>query len=65
MPKMKNHSGASKRFRVTGSGKFKRGKAYGSHILTKKSSKRKRGYKQSTIISDSSVDSLKKLLPYA
>ncbi|MBF0409541.1 MAG: 50S ribosomal protein L35 [Candidatus Riflebacteria bacterium] len=65
MPKMKNHSGASKRFRTTGSGKFKRGKAYGSHILTKKSSKRKRGYRQSVVISDANVDALKKLLPYA
>jgi len=42
MPKMKTHRGAEKRFKMTGSGKLKRGKAYKSHILTKKSAKRKR-----------------------
>ena len=42
MPKMKTHSGTAKRFRVTGSGKIMRAKAYKSHIMTKKSQKRKR-----------------------
>ena len=42
MPKMKTHRGAAKRFRKTGTGKLKRSKAFKSHILTKKSSKRKR-----------------------
>ncbi|MBF0501393.1 MAG: 50S ribosomal protein L35 [Candidatus Riflebacteria bacterium] len=65
MPKMKTHSGASKRFKVTGSGKFRRYKAYGSHILTKKSAKRKRGYRQSVNAHESLEDSLRKLLPYA
>ena len=46
MPKMKTHRGAAKRFRKTGSGKLKRGKAYRSHILTKKSSKRKRNLRK-------------------
>ena len=48
MPKMKTHSGSKKRFRVTGSGKIMRGKAYKSHILTKKSAKRKRNIRHET-----------------
>lgn len=50
MPKMKSHSGTKKRFRRTGTGKLVRGKAYKSHILTKKSTKRKRGFRQETVI---------------
>ncbi len=50
MPKMKTHSGAAKRFKVTASGKVKRMKAFKSHILTKKTSKRKRRLRQSAII---------------
>jgi large subunit ribosomal protein L35 len=46
MPKMKTHKGTAKRFRVTGSGKIMRGKAFKSHILEKKSPKRKRGFRQ-------------------
>ena len=48
MPKMKTHSGTKKRFRVTGSGKIMRAKAFKSHILTKKTTKRKRGFRQET-----------------
>ena len=51
MPKMKSHSGTKKRFRVTGSGKLMRAKAFKSHILTKKSTKRKRNFRQETAIS--------------
>ena len=51
MPKMKSHSGTKKRFRVTGSGKLMRAKAYKSHILTKKTTKRKRCFRQETEIS--------------
>ena len=51
MPKMKSHSGTKKRFRVTGTGKLMRAKAYKSHILTKKTTKRKRGFRQETEIS--------------
>ena len=51
MPKMKSHSGTKKRFRVTGSGKVMRGKAFKSHILTKKTTKRKRGFRQETTVS--------------
>ena len=50
MPKMKSHRGARKRFSVTGSGKVKRNKAFKSHILTKKTSKRKRRLRQATTI---------------
>ena len=48
MPKMKTHRGAAKRFRVTGSGKIMRAKAFKSHILTKKSPKRKRNFRSET-----------------
>lgn len=48
MPKMKTHSGTKKRFRRSGTGKIMRAKAYKSHILTKKSTKRKRGFRQET-----------------
>ena len=48
--KMKSHRGACKRMKVTGSGKVKRNKAYKSHILTKKSPKRKRGLRKSTTL---------------
>ena len=51
MPKMKSHSGTKKRFRVTGSGKIMRAKAFKSHILTKKTTKRKRNFRQETAVS--------------
>ena len=50
MPKMKSHQGAKKRFKVTGTGKVKRMKAFKSHILTKKTSKRKRNLRRATIV---------------
>ena len=50
MPKMKSHSGTKKRFRKTGTGKLMRAKAFKSHILSKKSTKRKRGFRQETEI---------------
>ncbi len=50
MPKMKTHRGAAKRFSMTGSGKIKRNKAHKSHILTKKTSKRKRRLRQAGLI---------------
>ncbi len=50
MPKMKSHRGAAKRFKVTGSGKIKRKKAFRSHILTKKSTKRKRNLRGDAIV---------------
>ena len=51
MPKMKSHSGTKKRFRVTGTGKLMRAKAFKSHILTKKSTKRKRNFRSETTVS--------------
>jgi len=63
MPKMKSHRGARKRFSVTGSGKVKRYKAYKSHILTKKTSKRKRNLRRSTTVStNGEAKNLKRLL---
>ena len=53
MPKMKTHRGTAKRFRVTGSGKIMRAKAYKSHILTKKRQKRKRNFRHETEVAAS------------
>ena len=53
MPKMKTVKAASKRFKKTASGKIKRNKAFASHILKKKSTKRKRNYRRSTVVSSS------------
>jgi large subunit ribosomal protein L35 len=52
MPKIKPNSGAKKRFKVTGTGKIKRKHAFHSHILTKKSTKRKRNLVKATLVSD-------------
>ena len=63
MPKMKSHKGARKRFKITGSGKVKRMKAFKSHILTKKTSKRKRRLRQSTVITNrGETKNIKRLL---
>lgn len=62
MPKMKRNSSAKKRFKFTGSGKIKRKHAYKSHILTKKSKKRKRNLTKSGLISKVDVASVKKQL---
>ena len=62
MPKMKTHKGTAKRFRVTGSGKIMRGKAFKSHILEKKSPKRKRGFRQETEVAASDNKVIKKNL---
>lgn len=64
MPKMKTSRAAAKRFKVTGTGKLKRAKAYKSHILTKKSQKRKRNLRKSTVVDATNVKSMKKALPY-
>ena len=65
MPKLKTHRGAAKRFRKTASGKFKRAKAYKSHILTKKAPGRKRGLAKSTLASKSDQKRIQDMLPYA
>ncbi|MDA8234410.1 MAG: 50S ribosomal protein L35 [Clostridia bacterium] len=64
MPKMKTHRGAAKRFKKTASGKFKRGHAFKSHILEKKSAKRKRNLRQATMVSAADTQKLRELLPY-
>lgn len=64
MPKMKTHRGAAKRFKITGTGKIKRNKAYKSHILTKKSQKRKRNLRKAAIMSKGDVSRVTQLLPY-
>jgi large subunit ribosomal protein L35 len=62
MPKMKTHSGATKRFKVTGSGKVRARHAFSSHILEKKSPKRKRALAHPVMLSDHDVPRVKKLL---
>ena len=62
MPKIKTNRGAHKRFRVTASGKIKRAKAYSSHILTKKSSKRKRKLRKSTNVSEVDLRRVRRML---
>ena len=64
MPKMKTSKSAAKRFKLTGTGKLKRAKAYKSHILTKKSTKRKRNLRQAAMTDSTNVSNMKKILPY-
>jgi len=64
MPKMKTNRGAAKRFKLTGTGKIKRNKAFSSHILTKKSTKRKRNLRQSGIVDSANSKAIKRILPY-
>ena len=63
MPKMKTHRGAAKRFKKTGSGKFVRARANKQHILTKKTTKRKRRLRQTTDVSPGDTRRLKRMLP--
>ena len=62
MPKMKTNSGAKKRFKLTGSGKLKRKHAFKSHILTKKSTKRKRNLTHSGLVDKTDEKNIKLLL---
>lgn len=64
MPKMKTHRGAAKRFKRTASGKWKRGRAYHSHILTKKSTKRKRGLRTVVVMHEADAPRVDRMLPY-
>lgn len=64
MPKLKTHKGAKKRFRITAKSKVLRGKAGKSHILTKKSRKRKRSLKKPTEVSKKEIHKVKQMLPY-
>ncbi len=62
MPKMKTHKGAAKRFKKTSSGKLKRWHAFHSHILTKKSAKRKQNLRSGTLVSDADLKRIKRLV---
>ena len=64
MPKIKTNRAAAKRFRKTGTGKIVRAKGNKSHILTKKSPKRLRGLRQSTVVNPVSVRALTRMMPY-
>jgi large subunit ribosomal protein L35 len=64
MPKMKTHKGAAKRFRKTGTGKIKRNSAFTSHILTSKTTKRKRNLRRSRILTGGDAKRIHALLPY-
>ena len=64
MPKIKTCRGAAKRFGKTASGKFRRGQSHRSHILTKKTRKRKRNLRKGVMVDKDNLAQLKKLLPY-
>lgn len=64
MPKLKTHKGAAKRFRLTASGKVKRGHSHARHILTKKSAKRKRNLDIDALVATPDVPLVKRMLPY-
>jgi len=65
MPKLKTNRGAAKRFKRTGTGRFKRSQAFLNHILTKKSTKRKRHLRSQLVVSSSDEAQLKRMLPYS
>jgi large subunit ribosomal protein L35 len=64
MPKQKTHSASKKRFKVTGTGKIMRGQAFKKHILTKKTTKRKRNLRKSVVVAASNLHNIKQLIPY-
>ena len=64
MPKMKTNRAVAKRFKVTGTGKLKRFKCNKSHILEKKSPKRKRNLRKATLVGKTMEDNYKRVLPY-
>ncbi|HJP09669.1 MAG: 50S ribosomal protein L35 [Proteobacteria bacterium] len=65
MPKMKTNRGAAKRFKTTASGRFKRSQSYMSHMLTKKSTKRKRHLRSPLLVAASDQPAIKRMLPYS
>lgn len=65
MPKLKTNRGAAKRFKITGAGKIIRSKANANHILTKKTTKRKRVLRKGGLVDDTNVRGVKRMLPYA
>jgi large subunit ribosomal protein L35 len=65
VPKIKTNRGAAKRFKKTSTGKVRRSKAFGSHLLTKKNTKRKRNLRASTLVNKTNAKAIKRLIPYA
>ena len=65
MPKIKTNRAAAKRFKVTGTGKVRRYKAYKSHLLSKKSPKRKRNLRSAGLVDSANMRGIRRLLPYA
>ena len=65
MPKIKTNRGAAKRFKTTGTGKVVRNKAFSSHILTKKTTKRKRSLRKSALVNSTNLQKVSRLIPYA
>jgi len=65
MPKMKSKRGAAKRFRVRGSGSIKRAGAYKRHILTKKTTKRKRQMRKRSAVDSTNLAAVRNMLPYS
>ncbi|HCR43434.1 MAG TPA: 50S ribosomal protein L35 [Ruminococcaceae bacterium] len=64
MPKIKTHTGAKKRFKLSKNGKVIRAHAFKSHILNKKTTKRKRGLRKTTVADKTNTAAVKKLIPY-
>ena len=64
MPKLKTHSGAAKRFKKTGTGKFKRGHAFKRHILSSKTTKRKRHLDTDTLVDKADQHKVARMIPY-
>jgi large subunit ribosomal protein L35 len=64
MPKMKTNRGAAKRFKATGTGKIARAKAFTSHILTSKTTKRKRNLRKGELVDSANLKGIKRLVPY-
>lgn len=64
MPKMKSNRAAKKRFSLTGTGKVRRRRANHSHILTKKSPKRKRRLRRGVLLDNASANAVQRMLPY-
>jgi len=62
MPKVKTRSAAKKRFKLTGTGKVKRSKAFANHILTKKSKKRKRNFRKSALVHSTQLKKIKAMI---
>ena len=65
MPKMKTNRGAAKRFKKTASGGYKRAQSHKNHILTKKSTKRKRHLRPMDMVADADISMLRRMMPYS